>query len=72
MRNAMAYLAAFVHGAAAALNLLGIVHNLMQVRRGKKDNMKDVLIHTFELCYHLLAVYEHLQDVQPTEKENVK
>lgn len=69
MKNAMSYLAAFVHGAAAALNLLGIIYNLMQVRRGKRENMKDVLIHTFELLYHLLAVYDHLQDVEPTEKE---
>lgn len=68
MKNALAYLSAFCHGLAAGLNLLGIIYNLMQVRRGKRGNVKDVLIHSFELCYHLYAVYEHMKDVQPKRK----
>ena len=70
MKNALAYLAAFCHGLAAAMNLLGILFNLMLVRRGKRENMKDVLIHTFELCYHIFAVYEHLKDIKPKGVRN--
>ena len=65
MKNVLVYLAVFSHGVAAAMNLLGVFYNVMQVKRGKRENVKDVLIHSFELLYHLFAVYEHLQDIKP-------
>ena len=69
MKNSMALLAAFCHGIGAAMNLLGIIYNFMQVKRGRRENVKDVLIHAFELSYHLFAVYEHLKDIEPKEKQ---
>lgn len=64
MKKALAYLAAFCHGISAAMNLLGMVYNYQKVQAGEKDNMKDVLFHAFELSYHLLAVYRHLEDAR--------
>ena len=68
-KQTTASLAAFIHGMAAAFNLLGIIYNLMLVRRGHKENVKDVLIHCFELAYHILAVYMHLRDIEKAKEE---
>lgn len=64
MKNQLPLLAAFCHGGSAVLNILGIVYNVLQVRQGKKDNVKDVLIHSFELAYHVNAVLSHAEDVE--------
>lgn len=69
MSKILALLAAFCHGIGAAMNVLGITYNLIQVRRGKRENMKDVLIHCFELCYHLVSVYEHIRDMGGTDEK---
>lgn len=67
MKRALAYLAAFCHGISAAMNLMGMLYNLQKVHAGEEDNMKDVLIHAFELSYHVLAVYRHIQEAQRKE-----
>ena len=69
MKNTLALLAAFCHGVGAAMNVLGVVYNVIQVKRGKTENTKDVLIHSFEFAYHLWAVIEHAKDLEKEEKK---
>jgi len=64
MRKPIELLYAITHGAMGALNLLGLTYNLMRVKQGSKDNMKDVLIHAFGLCYHIMSVYMHAIDAK--------
>lgn len=67
MKNQMAFFAAFCHGIGAAINVLGATYNILQVSKGKRDNVKDVLIHLFEFAYHVNAVIEHSKDVNEKE-----
>ena len=70
MKNPMEVLYAITHGAMATLNFIGLVYNLIRVRQGSRDNMKDVLIHAFGLAYHLSSVYLHVVDAKGVKDEN--
>lgn len=51
--NHLESLAAFVHGASAALNLLGVEYNR------RKRNWLDVAIHGAGFVYHVRAALRH-------------
>lgn len=51
-------LAAFTHGLGVAVNLLGILYHVRQIKDGK-SGMKDIIFHSVELAYHGNAVRKH-------------
>lgn len=54
----IAILATFVHGALAALHLLGVVYNV------KRKNKWDVAAHTAAMFYDGYSTYKHVQEVR--------
>lgn len=68
MKKPMELLYAIAHGAMGAFNLMGLTYNLVRVKQGSKENMKDVLIHSFGLCYHIMSVYLHATDAKGRSK----
>ena len=54
----LAELAVFVHGALAALHLLGIAYN------AKRHNRFETVAHTAAAAFDVYAVHKHIKQVQ--------
>ena len=64
-------LAAFCHGALAALHALGIGYNLKRAQSNPK-NWVDVLAHALGETYALWSVKSHAEDVQKLKRKITK